>query len=153
DAADAIAEGWTKEQITELIASAIPYEPPKRLRSYTLGSFLALDIKPRELVLSPWLPTQGLIMLDAPRGVGKTYVSLGSAYTIAAGGDFLKWKATRARRVLYVDGEMPARTMQERFGHFLRGCPLEPRPDMLRIITPDLQEGAIPDLATESGQD
>ena len=34
---------------------------------------------------------------------------------MASGGAFLKWTTPKPRRVLYVDGEMPAIAMQERF--------------------------------------
>lgn len=129
--------------------------PPKgsRLRAVALREFLEMDIPPREMLLDPILPSQGLAMLYAPRGVGKTHVALGIAYAVATGGTFLRWKADRPREVLYVDGEMPARSMQDR----LRACdsaraagPLIH--DNLRLVTPDLQSGPIPDLLTVEGQ-
>ncbi|MCH9051911.1 MAG: AAA family ATPase, partial [Proteobacteria bacterium] len=95
----------------------------------------------------------GLVMLHAMRGVGKTYMALGMAYAVATGGAFLKWKAPTPRRVLYLDGEMPAHAMQERFADMVEGSTAEPpTPDHLRIITPDLQTGNIPDLSTPEGQ-
>ena len=67
-------------------------------------------------MLAPWLPEKGLAMIFAPRGVGKTWVALSIAHAIASGGDFLRWRAPQPRRVLYIDGEMPAVTLQERYG-------------------------------------
>src|SRR5438045_1675465 len=80
----------------------------KQLRVIELAEFLSLDLPPRELILSPWLPKAGLCMLHAFRGVGKTHLSLGIAYAVAKGGSFLTWKAEKLRGVLYIDGEMPA---------------------------------------------
>jgi putative DNA primase/helicase len=124
-----------------------------RLRALGLNQFLALDIKPREMVLSPFMPTQGLVEVYAPRGVGKTHTSLGIAYAVASGGEFLRWSAPSARKVLFIDGEMPASTMQERLATIVAGSDKEP-PDenYVRIVTPDVQEHGIPDLGTEEGQ-
>ncbi|MGH8533177.1 MAG: hypothetical protein ACREV1_10770, partial [Gammaproteobacteria bacterium] len=61
------------------------------------------------------------------------------AYIVAAGGEVLGWQATKARKVLYVDGEMPATALQERLARIVKSADLEPAPGMLRLITPDLQ--------------
>ena len=37
-----------------------------------LASLIRLDLPPRENVLAPWLPTQGLTMVFADRGLGNT---------------------------------------------------------------------------------
>jgi hypothetical protein len=63
-------------------------------------------IKPREKVLGLWWREADLGFLFAPRGRGKTWFSMGAAKAIAAGQPFGPWETTRARRVLYVDGEM-----------------------------------------------
>ncbi|MGE3366914.1 MAG: AAA family ATPase [Rhizobiaceae bacterium] len=124
-----------------------------RLRAVALREFLEMDIPPREMLLDPILPSQGLAMLYAPRGVGKTHVALGIAYAVATGGTFLRWRADRPRRVLYVDGEMPARTMQDRLRAYDSGRAAGPLiHDNLRLVTPDLQDGPIPDLLTVDGQ-
>lgn len=124
------------------------------LTSVTVHEFLEQEIKPREMVLSPILPTQGLALLYSRRGVGKTHGSLGIAYAVATGSEFLNWEAPKARRVLFVDGEMPAVTLQERLAWIVAGAEKElPAPDYLRVITPDLQSLGIPDLASQQGQD
>jgi putative DNA primase/helicase len=59
----------------------------------------------------------------------------------------------QSRRCRYVDGELPAKTLQERIAMILAGMEGdEPAPDALRVITPDLQERPMPDLATVEGQ-
>lgn len=122
------------------------------LRAVTLGEFLDMEIPPVKFLLDPVLPSQGLVLLYAKRGVGKTHLALGMAYAVATGGDVLKWRAPRPYRVLYVDGEMSARRMQERLGRLTSTRVPPPAPDYFRLITPDLQEHGIPDLSTLEGQ-
>lgn len=118
-----------------------------------LHDFLLSELPPREQILSPWLLTQSLNMIYSWRGVGKTHVALGIAYAIAAGGTFLGWKAEKARRVMYIDGEMPGSALQDRLAAIVAASDLQPQQGMLNIITPDLQSGAMPDLATKEGQE
>ena len=54
----------------------------RHLQVDNLGDFLKLKIPPKELILEPWLPAQGICMLFAYRGVGKTFVALGAAIVI-----------------------------------------------------------------------
>lgn len=117
-----------------------------------LMDFVNREIKPRERILAPWLLTQSLNMVYAWRGVGKTHVALGIAYATASGGGFLGWKATKPRQVLYLDGEMPAASMQDRLKGLIAGNDEDFDPDFFRLVTPDLQTGAMPDLSTADGQ-
>ncbi len=73
-------------------------------------------IPKREMIMQPILPAKGLIMLYAKRGVGKTYVALTMAITIAYGKSMFdnKWKCSKPHTVLLIDGEMPASVLQER---------------------------------------
>ena len=119
----------------------------------SLMDFVTKDIPPRERILAPWLLTQSLNMVYAWRGIGKTHVALGIAYATASGGSFLKWKAIKPRRVLYIDGEMPAASMQDRLKNLVASNDVDFDPGYFRLITPDLQTGAMPDLATADGQD
>ncbi len=153
-----VSNGGTINEIPKLITSARKkfQEPdPKniKLQADDIGAFLALEIPPREMILTPFLPSQGLVMLFATRGIGKTHLSLGIGYAVATGGTFLRWTAQKARRVLFIDGEMPATTMQERLAAIVAGSNKEPLdPSYLRIVTPDRQEAGIPDLSTSAGQ-
>jgi len=121
------------------------------LRALGLQEFLALELPPREFLLNPWLSTQGLAMIHAPRGVGKTHVSLGIAIAVATGGEFLGWHAPRPRGVVFIDGEMPANLLQERISNIIASADATPTP-LLKVVTPDLQSHGIPDLATQNGQ-
>ncbi|MBR5734473.1 MAG: AAA family ATPase [Desulfovibrionaceae bacterium] len=113
-----------------------------------------MDIPPRGHVLYPVIPTQGLAMLHAMRGIGKTFAALQMAYAVASGGTaFTRWRAEKPLKVLYIDGEMPMSSMQERLARITQAAGTEPPEDFFRIITPDIQPDFImPNLATREGQ-
>lgn len=115
------------------------------------SDFMAREFPPRENILDPWLQTQALTMIHAPRGIGKTLLSLGIAHAVGTGSSFLRWKAPKARGVLFVDGEMPGIALQERLKTIIDHTGESPG-SLLRIITPDLQHELIPDLASPAGQ-
>jgi hypothetical protein len=159
DLTEWIERGGTCETLLELIRSTPDWKPQLSsateipLVALAVEELLAREIKPREMLIGPILPEQGLAMLYAYRGVGKTYIALGIAAAVASGGSFLRWTAPRPRRVLYVDGELPAKTLQERSAMILAGLEnVEPAPGSLQFITPDVQQRPIPDLATPEGQ-
>lgn len=125
------------------------------LKALTTRALLSLEIPPREMLLSPILPEQGLTMIHAPRGIGKTHVSLTIAYAVATGGVVFqgKWESPCPRKVLFVDGEMLLVAIQERLAkivHSTEGVSLEDH--NLLFITQDLQERGIADLSTPQGQ-
>ncbi len=119
----------------EVVKIHIPTGP--RVVSIDTDDFIRMDLPERKELLSPWLPEQGLAMVHAERGIGKTYFALSCAYAVATGGKFLKFQAPSPRRVLYIDGEMPATAMQERLMQLKLSQPADEV--LLRIITPDLQ--------------
>jgi hypothetical protein len=118
-----------------------------------LGSFLAEPIPARASILEPIILEQSLTMIHSWRGVGKTHLALGIAYAVASGGSFLEWKAEQPRKVLYLDGEMPAVALQERLAGIVKAAEKEPPAGFFRLATPDKQHGAMPDLATVEGQE
>lgn len=122
------------------------------LRAVDAHELAAMHFKPRETILGPWLHSQDLAMVFAPRGIGKTHFMISVAYAVATGGQFAKWSAPIPRPTVYLDGELPGVGMQKRL---LMHCPdVEPQPGFLRVFTPDLlPDGrALPDLATYEGQ-
>lgn len=136
-----------------------PEKPPEpRLRPITLSEFLQMSIKPREMLLAPIIPQKGLAMVYASRGTGKTHIALGIGYAVATGTKFLKWQAPKPRRVLLIDGEMPAAALQERLASVVVGATESGaglKDDMLRVLAGDLIEEvgignlASPDVQTE----
>jgi len=73
-----------------------------------------LGIPPRELVLGEWFKQGDLGFVYAPRGLGKTWLSLAMATAVANGLPCGPWAANGARKVLYVDGEMPCEDLEAR---------------------------------------
>ena len=113
-----------------------------------LDDFLRLDIPPRETILAPWLPRCGLAMIHAPRGLGKTQVAIGTAWAMASGGNFLRWRCDKAWRVLFLDGEMPGADLQSRFKRVTTGSQSEVAdPTYLKIAAADLRREGLPDLS------
>ena len=83
------------------------------LNVLTLEEVLNKEIAPRQNLLSPWLPCQGLCMIYSTRGLGKTWMALEIAYAVASGGSFLNWEAESPQGVLYIDGEMLMRGLKQ----------------------------------------
>jgi putative DNA primase/helicase len=106
------------------------------------------------MLLDPILPEKGLAMCHAARGTGKTHVALGITFAVAKGGKFLRWKAPRPRRVLLIDGEMPAAALQERLASIVAAEPdAEFDPANIKILAGDLIEaGGIGNLASADVQ-
>lgn len=127
---------------------------PKPIKAINLDAFLQLQIPPKEMLLAPWLPAKGLAMVFSPRGVGKTHFALAVAYAVASAGTYLRWTAPIPRRVLYIDGEMPAVVLQERLARIVdKETASPPAGDYVRILASDLCEFGLPDLASVEGQE
>jgi putative DNA primase/helicase len=129
------------------------------LKAVSVSELLKMNLRERETLLRPFLPTQGLAMLYSKRGVGKTFISLGISVAVASGTQFLKWSAPSAGKVLYIDGEMPGAALRDRLSSIIAGMDMNEEKTQLlhrsnlQIITPDVQSRGLPDLATISGQD
>lgn len=124
-----------------------------RLRPLAISEFLRLELPPRRNILEPWLPEKGMAMIFAPRGIGKTLLALSISYAVASGSKLLGWQSDKPHKVLYVDGEMPASALQTRLAAIVGGFENEPpAPDYFRLLSADLTEDGLPDLATQRGQ-
>jgi putative DNA primase/helicase len=130
-------------------AASEPNRPS--LQAIGINDFLNLDVPPREMLLSPILPERSLAMLYAPRGVGKSWLGLSMGLAVAAGESLLRWSAPRQRNVLYVDGEMPMVSLQERLKEISAGFGGDIPNHGFRILAADNVEGGI-NLSTEEGQ-
>jgi KaiC/GvpD/RAD55 family RecA-like ATPase len=132
----------------------IPFMPAYHtgLKSLSGAELLSQKFPPPETILSPWLPEKGLAMIFADRGVGKTWVALNIAYAVASGGEFLGWQAHRPRRVVYIDGEMPASALRDRFASIVNMSILEAAPEACSFVAADLQPDGLPDLADPTAQ-
>ena len=128
---------------------------PHGLRVVDIAELLSLSIPPRGHLLHPVIPEQGLCMLFAERGMGKTFAALHIAYAVSSGGNVFGWSAPQPSPVLYLDGEMPFSAMQERIASIVQAAETEPpAASFLRVLTPDLQGDCLmPNLATKEGQE
>jgi putative DNA primase/helicase len=125
-------------------------------RAYPLRSFLGLALAAREPLLvgptgAPVLRQKDTGMIFAPTGVGKSWLVQGIALAVASRGRFLKWRASARRRVLLVDGELPAGTLQDRFRALLPAIESSEDPDLC-VLAADVQDEPLPSLAGASGQ-
>ncbi|MDR2432181.1 MAG: AAA family ATPase [Puniceicoccales bacterium] len=77
-------------------------------------SFFMKDISPRRAILGSWFREGSLGFIFGRRGAGKTWFAWDMAISISKGINYGPWKCEMPRKTLYVDGEMPLRSMQER---------------------------------------
>jgi len=109
------------------------------LRFTDARNFLAIEFPPRQPIVEPFLCGQGTAMIYGPRGVGKTYVSVGLAVAIASGADFLRWRIPHAKGVLFLDGELPGGLLQDRIQTALATLDCDTEAP-LKIHNPDDQD-------------
>jgi DNA-binding CsgD family transcriptional regulator len=155
----AVADGSAAEidaALAELHVAQRRAKPPEQIDGNVIAvgihDFLAIEFPPREYLLSPIIPRQGLIMIHGPRGLGKTQMSLNIAHAIASGGSFLRWSAPSPNGVLFIDGEMPAVVLQERLSRIAHASASEATATF-RLITPDLNtKTGLPNLSGHQGQ-
>jgi hypothetical protein len=128
--------------------------PSRSLVAPTLAQFETMPLPPREFLLAPWLPRQGLAMLYGPRGGGKTWLAWSVAMAVASGSElFGKWTAPRPGRVVYVDGELPAGVIRDRMTTAKRGRSGGGlADDAIRIIAADMQPDGLRSLDSAEGQ-
>jgi putative DNA primase/helicase len=118
----------------------------------TLGidDLIGMEIPTREMLLDPILPAKGLMMIHARRGGSKTFIALAMGLAVASGTSILRWSAPKARRVLYIDGEMTLVDLQKRVAALKAGIGVIIGNDHFRILAADHSD--IPNLATDAGQ-
>jgi AAA domain/Helix-turn-helix domain len=120
-----VSEHPSERQLDQLLADTPEAEEPKRpapeqpkrprlpFSVFSGRELLERRIEPPEKACG-FFSMSELLLIVAWRGVGKTHVGLGLTVAIASAGTFLGWESQKARRVLYVDGELPLWTLQER---------------------------------------
>ena len=114
--------------------------------------FLTFDLKPRENIVSPWLPTQGLVMVYAPRGVGKNSQSSALPRIIHSIRHFIsQMGCTQTSLRTLLGWEMPSASLQERLAKLIRGYNLELSASF-NLITKDSNPNEHFSLATLEGQ-
>jgi putative DNA primase/helicase len=147
--------------ITDFLKRVLPRDVPVRLgdarqprcalQPVGFNDFLAINMPPREMLLDPILPERSLAMLYAPRGIGKTLLALSIGLAVASGSPLLRWHAPRQRRVLYVDGEMPLVSLQERLRAISNGLGAAIPNEGFRVLAADNTENGL-SIGSEEGQ-
>jgi putative DNA primase/helicase len=123
------------------------------LRTVDVRDFLQMELPPPEYVVDPLLTVRGRSVILSPPGPEKAYFTMQVAYSVACGILCFRWKVPRARRVVYVEGEMDAATLQERQKNIaLLNEGRIPEPDYLHIFNRDLQEDVPPKINSPQGR-
>jgi len=146
DVFDWIEAGGTLDELMRLAKQT-------RLNGLEFPEFMAKVYKPKKQLMEPWLCERNLNMVFAGAGVGKTQFLIAMSVALSTGQPFLGWEVPEPVGVLYVDGEMPASTMQERIARIAAGYGVDPIAP-LTVITPDenIENGGIRSLKTEEGR-
>jgi DNA-binding NarL/FixJ family response regulator len=93
-------------------------------------SLNAVQIPPRQTIIESWFKEGDCGYVFAPRGLGKTWISLGLVVAISTGGKLGPWKSEVSWPVLYVDGEMPFESIRERIHGLNQGR----SPELLHVL-------------------
>ncbi len=153
DVSDWFDIGGTAEKLIEIATATPLYHSRTIIKPCNIADFLQIQFPDIKSILDPWLQEKGLAMIYGPRGRGKTFLCDTMAYAIASGNEFLGWQVKKPHRVLLVDGEMPASVLQKRLALIVKGFEKEPPSrDYLQILSSDMFECGIPDLASPEGQ-
>jgi putative DNA primase/helicase len=131
------------------VRASIQARPP--LQAIGINDFLNLEIPAREMLLAPILPERSLAMLYAPRGLGKSWLALSIGLAVASGAPLLRWSAPRQRNVLFIDGEMPLVSLQERLKAIAVPFGTDIPNDAFRLLAADQVDSGI-NLSSEEGQ-
>ena len=113
-------------------------------------TWLQRELPPRDWLLENMLCTTSRWLVIGATGVGKTLVGLDLALALASGANFLHWKGGgQPRRVMYLDGELPAETLKERIQS---AAALYGEPAVYAYNRDVLQADDMPPLNSEDGQ-
>jgi AAA domain len=117
----------------------------------TIGQWRSRDdVEDPDFLMGEMLSTTSRMLLVAATGLGKTQLATALAIHIAAGKDFLHWKASRSAKVLYIDGEMSKRQLRKRILDLARRF-TGPEPETLYFLSHEDVPNFAP-LNTKAGQ-
>jgi RecA-family ATPase len=122
--------------------------PLKRVPNFS--QWMQREIPPPDLLCGDFISTTARILITGPTGLGKTMLGIALAFAVEGGTPFLHWKAGRAARVLYVDGEMSAREMQRRLREEAERAGRIPQ-NLFPLSREDFED--MPPLNTAEGQE
>jgi Bifunctional DNA primase/polymerase, N-terminal/AAA domain/Primase C terminal 1 (PriCT-1) len=120
-------------------------QTPGPLVIRSLTDLLSAEYPAPEFAIEPVLVHPGLAMIYGPTGVSKTFFVLGMGLAIASGHKWLKYTCTTKRGVLFVDGEMGNRALQDRIRKLKAGHEFTPAA-FYTLTRDDQAGGVIPDF-------
>jgi hypothetical protein len=85
-----------------------------RLSTKSACGIAELGLPPRNSLIGDWFKEGDTGFIYAPRGLGKTWLSMLLATSLANGGTAGPWIANGSHKVVYIDGEMAVDGMLER---------------------------------------
>lgn len=138
---------------TNTFVHELPTPAPARdLLAYNIREFLATEFPPREPLIDPMITRKSLGLVYGWRGIGKTHFTIRLAVCAITATPFFRFAIPKPFNVLLIDGEMPAQALQDRIAVQLAATEKEPRGE-LRILSYDVQELGLPNLADPAEQD
>ena len=138
--------------MTTLVHELPPEHRKPDLIAYGIREFLAAEFPPREPLIDPLITRKSLGLCYGWRGIGKTHFTIRLAVCAITGTPFFRYAIPKPFNVLLIDGEMPAQALQDRVAAQLAATGKEPQGE-LRILSYDLQEYGLPNLANPAEQD
>jgi putative DNA primase/helicase len=80
-----------------------------------LKYFMHVGIPPKRMILHPWLSEQSITLISGYRGTGKTWFAMSLLDAITKGRSFGPWEIRTSVPCCYLEGEMSAHDVKERF--------------------------------------
>jgi len=123
------------------------------LQAHSIRDFMAQEFgAPDPLLTSAdgrmMLEHPSLTQLHAYRGVGKSNLAFALGTAVADAGRWLRWSSPRPRRVLYVEGEQPSRSLQRK----LRALVPEKSENFFLALREAQPDGRFPKIVTPEGR-
>lgn len=125
--------------------------PSAGMRLIGARQLVSSQVPARKLHWGERIQQRQIGMVAGPRGKGKTWFTLTLAVAISAGGEYLGMSPKKARRVIYLDGEMDLKTIQDRLSLIAAGLGVKLN-DELKIFTPESFAGLLPMINSPEGQ-
>jgi hypothetical protein len=137
--------------VEQLPKQRAPRTEPAVRSNLLVAAWLKRNIPPRDYLLGRVICSTSRWLIFGDTGVGKTLLAMDIGGAIASGRQLLAWSGReKPRRVMYLDGEMPAETFKERVELVAKryGSDIA----FYGYNRDDLAERAPPPLNTEDGE-
>jgi len=157
-----INELWSELLREEAEAAAKARLPKALVELLAIQAWVERQIAEPERLLGDVLTAGARMFLVGRTGLGKTQMAFAIACGIATGAGFLHWRCSGPKRVLLLDGEMPAGLIKARAIDAVRRLDTPPPPANLVIYSRYIEDeftklcptiGPMPPLNTQEGHD